>query len=249
MNTPLPPATAAGIPEPIIALDVPSCTAAQTVLRILPPEVRWVKIGLELFTAEGPRAVHMFSDAGKSIFLDLKFHDIPRTVERAVTSASRLGVSMLTVHATGGSAMLRAATAAAAASTPKPRIVAVTMLTSLDSRDLADIGFNRTPQEQAIALAELALSSGIDGLVVSPLEIASIRARFGQTPILVVPGIRPTGAETGDQKRVATAASAVRDGATFLVVGRPVLEASDPRDAFMTLQAEIRRAWAAARES
>ena len=216
-------------PQLIVALDVPDRAAAVASLERLSAEVAFFKIGLELFCAAGPGVLEPFQARGKKIFLDLKLHDIPRTVERAVQAAARHGVYMLTVHAAGGAAMLRAAAEAARALGPHaPKIVAVTVLTSLDQQDLADLGVQRTPGEQALALARLALTAGVDGLVCSPQEAAALRQAFGPQPLLVTPGIRLPADALGDQKRVATPAAAVQAGASFLVVGRPILEAADP---------------------
>lgn len=215
--------------ELIVALDVPTAREALAAMSRLPLEVTWCKVGLELFCAEGPSFLEALRARRKQIFLDLKLHDIPRTVERAVRAAAQHGVDMLTVHACGGRAMLRAAAEAAKSCgrTP-PRLIAVTALTSLDQQDLADLGVHRTPAEQVVALADLALKAGINGLVCSPQELELLRGRFGPAPILVTPGIRPAGVDAGDQKRVATPSAAVRAGANYLVVGRPILEAPDP---------------------
>ncbi len=212
-------------PELIIALDVPSAAAIPEVVSRLPEAVRFYKVGLELFVAAGPEALTYLQQRGKQIFLDLKLHDIPRTVARAVASASGYGVSLLTVHACGGRAML---CAAAEARPDGMQLVAVTTLTSLDQSDLVELGVSRDIREHTVALGALAVSCGIDGLVCSPLEIVSFRRRLGPGPVIVTPGIRPAGGALGDQKRVATPAMAVADGASYLVVGRPVLEAQDP---------------------
>ncbi len=215
--------------ELIVALDVPGADAIPGIVDGLPPEVAWYKVGMELFTAAGPEALRPLQARGKRIFLDLKFHDIPRTVANAVTCAARHGVGLLTVHAAGGRAMLQAAAEAAReAGAARPRIVAVTTLTSLNQGDLADVGVVRPLAEHTLALAELAVACGIDGLVCSPLEVAALRRCLGPGPLLVTPGVRPAGAAVGDQKRVATPGDAVRDGSSFLVVGRPILEAADP---------------------
>lgn len=227
-------------PEIIVALDVPSAAAVPPLIDRLPPEMSWFKIGLELFIAEGPAVVRDLSARGKRIFLDLKLHDIPRTVANAVTSAGGLGASLMTVHAAGGRAMMAAAAEAAAAFGPAaPKLVAVTTLTSLNADDLGDLGIRRSLPEQALALADMALSSGLDGVVTSVHEAGALRKRFGQKPLLVTPGIRPAGNDVGDQKRVATPAAAVRAGATYLVVGRPIVEAPDPGQAARAILAEI----------
>ena len=230
-------------PELIVALDVPTAAALQAVLGRLPSAVTFGKVGLELFTAEGRRALDPLAARGMRLFLDLKFHDIPRTVARAVHAASTLGASLMTVHACGGRDMLKAAAEAAAEAGPaRPRLIAVTTLTSLNQADLADLGIARTLAEQALRLGEMALASGIDGLVTSVHEAAELRRRFGPDPILVTPGIRPAGADAGDQKRIATPADAVRAGADFLVVGRPLTDAPDPAAAALSLIAEINAA-------
>lgn len=212
-------------PELIIALDVPSAAAIPDVVSRLPEAVRFYKVGLELFVAAGPEALTYLQQRGKRIFLDLKLHDIPRTVARAVASASGYGVCLLTVHAGGGRAML---SAAAEARPEGMQLVAVTTLTSLDQSDLVELGITRDIQEHTVSLGSLAVSCGIDGLVCSPLEIVSFRRHLGPEPVIVTPGIRPAGGALGDQKRVATPAMAVADGASYLVVGRPVLEAQNP---------------------
>ncbi len=227
-------------PDIIVALDVPSSAEIKPVLARLPAELNWYKVGLELFCAEGPTALAPLRERSCNIFLDLKLHDIPRTVERAVKSASKLGVKLLTLHACGGRAMLEAAAKAAKEAGPdRPRLLAVTVLTSMDARDLSDIGVTRAVSDQVKALADLAISAGIDGLVCSPQEVGELRKRLGPAALLVTPGIRLPGGELGDQKRVATPGSAARDGATHLVIGRPILEASDPAAAVRAIKADI----------
>lgn len=231
-------------PEVILALDVPNAAAVGPVLSRLPQELAWLKVGLELFTAAGPDIVHTLTRDGRKIFLDLKLHDIPRTVANAVTAAGALGASLMTVHAIGGKDMLKAAAEAAKAFGPnRPRLVAVTTLTSLNQQDFNDLGIQRSVTDQALRLTELTLASGIDGVVTSVLEAAALRKAFGSAPILVTPGIRPSGAEVGDQKRVATPAMAVEAGASYLVVGRPIMDAPDPAAATRNIQAEITTAW------
>lgn len=231
-------------PEIILALDVPEANAIQPLLNKLPRELSWFKIGLELFTAAGPTVVRTMVADHRHVFLDLKLHDIPRTVANAVTAAGSLGASLMTVHAIGGRAMLTAAAEAAAAFGPtRPKLLAVTTLTSLSQDDFSDLGISRTVSEQAICLTEIALKSGIDGVVTSVLEAAALRREFGTSPILVTPGIRPAGSGIGDQKRVATPAAAVNAGASYLVVGRPIMEASDPAAATISIQDELDKAW------
>ena len=230
-------------PELIVALDFQNIHALQAGLANLPATVTFGKVGLELFTAEGVAALQPLAARRMRLFLDLKFHDIPRTVAQAVRSASRLGAALMTVHACGGRDMLKAAAEAARELGPHaPKLVAVTTLTSLNQADLADLGITRSLSEQALRLGEMALASGIDGLVTSVHEAADLRRRFGSGPILVTPGIRPAGADVGDQKRVATPAAAVRAGADFLVVGRPITEAADPAAAVMSLFQEMESA-------
>ena len=230
--------------ELIVALDVQSREEAVARVKEIGEAVSFYKIGLELYTAEGPDVVKAVKDLGKKIFLDLKFHDIPRTVERAVKSGGKLGVDLMTIHACGGNAMIRAAADAAAEfGAAAPKILAVTLLTSMDQADLVDIGVaGRTPAEQVRSMARLAVASGADGLVSSPLEVGVLSKLLRKGTLFVTPGVRPANAELGDQKRVATPANAVRDGATHLVVGRPILCAPDPAAAAAAILAEMRGA-------
>ncbi len=231
-------------PEIILAVDVPTAKDVAPLLIKLPDQLIWFKVGLELFTAEGPAILAPFTARQKHIFLDLKLHDIPRTVANAVTAAAKLGVNLMTVHAIGGRAMLKAAAEAAAAFGPnRPRLVAVTTLTSLNQDDFTDLGIQRTVADQALALTDMALACGIDGVVTSVHEAPLLRRTFGPNPILVTPGIRPSGADVGDQKRVATPANAVEAGSTYLVVGRPIVEAPDPFKATLAIQAEVEKAY------
>ena len=226
--------------ELIVALDVSTAAEAEDVVIRLGSSVNFYKIGLELFSATGPDVVARVKEHGKRVFLDLKLHDIPRTVERAVKSCAVLGVDLLTIHSSGGRAMIQAAAeAASAAGAAAPRIVAVTCLTSLDQADLTALGIGRSMAEQVAALGSLAVSSGAHGIVCSPQEVAAMRKLRGASALLVTPGVRPAGAAVGDQKRVATPAQAVRDGSTHLVVGRPILEAADPCAAAAAISAEI----------
>ena len=227
--------------EMIVALDVQSRLEAVDRVNAIGDAVGFYKIGLELFTAEGPDVVRAVKDLGKKVFLDLKLHDIPRTVERAVRSAGRLGVDLLTIHSVGGNAMIRAAADAAAEfGESAPKVLAVTVLTSLDEMDLRDVGIlGRTPADQVRAAAFLSVASGADGLVCSPREVGMLSKSLRKGTLFVTPGVRPAGAALGDQKRVATPADAVRDGATHLVVGRPILAAPDPAAAAQAILAEI----------
>ena len=219
----------------IVALDVGSAKEAEATVGRIGDAVSFYKVGLELFIADGVETLAMLRGRGKRIFLDLKLHDIPRTVERSVKSAMRFGAELLTIHASGGAAMVRAA---ADASEGRIKIVAVTVLTSLDAFDMVDIGVTRTPADQVEALAHLAVANGAHGLVCSPQEVGRLRKALGEAPYLITPGVRPAGSDVGDQKRIATPAQAVRDGASALVIGRPILEAPDPYAAAMAIRAE-----------
>ena len=215
--------------ELIVALDLPDADAIPGILDNLPAQIQWYKVGLELFVSEGPGALAPLIERNKHVFLDLKLHDIPRTVANAVQAAARRQVRLLTVHAGGGRDMLKAAADAAAEAGPgRPKLLAVTALTSLNDHDMKDLGVGRPLADHALHLAEMAVSAGIDGLVCSPIELSRFRETLGDRPLIVTPGIRPTGTDLGDQKRVATPAGAVRAGADFLVVGRPILQAPDP---------------------
>ena len=227
-------------PEIIVALDLPSAAEIEGVVDTLGDVIGFYKIGLELFTAAGPQALEPVSRRGKRIFLDLKLHDIPRTVANSVKTACRLGVNLMTVHAGGGRDMLKAASEAAGEmGDTAPRIVAVTVLTSLNDADLSELGVSRAVSDHALSLGELAISAGIDGLVCSVQEAPLFREKLGADPILVTPGIRPADTAVGDQKRVATPAMAVEAGADFLVVGRPILQAASPRQAAIDILTEM----------
>jgi orotidine-5'-phosphate decarboxylase len=223
----------------IVALDFPNTEAALALVDQLEGAARWFKVGLELYVAQGNTLVGELQRRGFSIFLDLKFHDIPNTVASAVRSAGRLGVNMLTVHAAGGPAMLTAASAASAESDARLKLLAVTVLTSMDSEQLEATGVSGTPAAQVEKLARMAVGCGIPGLVCSAAEVAGLREQLGSKPLLVIPGIRPEGAATGDQRRVATPASAIAAGASYLVVGRPITRAADPGAAARAILAEI----------
>ncbi|HBO88037.1 MAG TPA: orotidine-5'-phosphate decarboxylase [Verrucomicrobia bacterium] len=214
-------------PEMIVALDVPNAAEMRSTLERMPDSIGWYKVGLELFCSEGPSVLAPLQKQNKSIFLDLKLHDIPRTVGNAVKTAAEHGVNLMTVHAVGGRAMMEEAAEAAASCECPPKLVAVTTLTSLNQDDFSDLGVNRTVEEQAIALGELAICSGIDGLVTSAHEAHALRNSFPEA-LLVTPGIRMPSGDIGDQKRVATPFYAVENGATHLVIGRPIVQAADP---------------------
>ncbi len=227
-------------PELVVALDVPSASHAVRMVEALHPIIKFFKVGLELFTSQGPSIVHLLRNLKCDVFLDLKLHDIPNTVAGAVRMAAEYDVTLLTVHAMGGRAMLKAAAEAAASYADRaPRLLAVTTLTSMAQSDLEDVGIKRTLTEQAIALAKLSMDCGIHGVVTSALEAQSLRQALGPSAILLTPGIRAAGDKSGDQKRVATPAMAVKAGANFLVVGRPILMAADPQAAAKAIQEEI----------
>ncbi len=210
----------------IVALDVPTRQDAIDLVERLDGSVRWVKVGLELYLAEGHAIVQELTRQGLQVFLDLKLHDIPNTVERSVRVAGTTGASLLTVHASGGPAMLEAAAAAAPAGL---KLLAVTVLTSMDARELACTGVDGTPQSQVVRLGELAASAGMHGLVCSPQEITALRSSAAHALRLVVPGIRAAhSAGHDDQRRTASAGEAIRRGASMLVVGRPITRAANP---------------------
>ncbi|HET9949295.1 MAG TPA: orotidine-5'-phosphate decarboxylase [Longimicrobiales bacterium] len=229
------------VAEVIVALDAPTARDALATVERLGSRASFYKVGLELFTAEGPPVVSELRRRGKRVFLDLKLHDIPNTAARAVEAAGRLGVELLTVHASGGSAMLAAARRAAP---PGLRLLGVTVLTSLAPSELAaawgrEVG---SLTDEAVRLAGLAAAEGLHGVVCSASEAEAVRARAPDGFLLVVPGIRPAGMDHDDQKRVATPADAVAAGADYLVVGRAVTRAPDPEAALAALLAEVERA-------
>ena len=228
----------------VVALDVPSAKAATELVNRLEGACQWFKVGLELFTAAGPAVLEPLVARGHSVFLDLKFHDIPSTVAGAVRSAAAWGVRMMTVHAAGGPAMLAAARAALDGVSNPPQLLAVTVLTSMDAAQLSAAGITRSPAEQVELLARMALDAGIRGFVCSPQEVAALRALTGPEGVLVVPGIRPAGAGAQDQKRIATPSDAIRDGASYLVVGRPITQAPNPAAAAVAILAEMAEALA-----
>src|SRR6266550_406414 len=221
-----------------VALDLPNEPEAIKLVNRLGQTCQWFKVGMELYYAAGNSIVQQLRDRGFNVFLDLKLHDIPNTVAGAVRSAAHAGASLLTIHATGGAAMMSAA--AEAASAPgSPRLLAVTVLTSMDANELAGIGITASPAEQVLRLAKLAQASGIDGMVCSAEEVATLRKETGPNTLLVIPGIRPAGSAVEDQKRIATPAQAIHDGASMLVVGRPITRAPDPAEAARAILQEI----------
>jgi len=226
----------------IVAIDVPDRPAALEAVDRLAGHAGCFKLGLEIFTREGPALVREVRARGVKVFLDLKLHDIPNTVAGAVRSACSLGVDMLTLHAAGGRKMLEAAREAAGASPAPPLLLAVTALTSLSEQDAAEIGVRDPIPAWAERLAELARQAGIRGLVASAQELPRLRARFGDSMRLVIPGIRPGGAASQDQARFASPGDAIRAGAGFLVVGRPILQSPDPAEAADRIVREIAQA-------
>ncbi len=227
----------------IVALDVPGREQAIRLVEKLAPVVGLFKIGSELFTSEGPSIVKEVLSSGSKVFLDLKYYDIPATVSNAVAAATRLGVSMLTIHTSGGSKMMKEAEASAIATANQkniqpPIVLGVTVLTSMAAEDLDEIGINSTPQRQVLRLAKLAVNSGLRGLVCSPLELEMLRYEFQIT--LVTPGIRSADDSKNDQKRTMTAQEAIRAGANYIVVGRPICAAPDPRSAAERILDSIR---------
>jgi len=220
----------------IVALDVPNSDGALALVRQLSPHAGLFKVGLQLYTAAGPEIVRAVRDQGGRVFLDLKLHDIPNTVGRAVESACSLGVDMLTLHLSGGRAMIEAAARSAAEGM---LLLGVTVLTSSDEATLRETGVNSSMQEQVLRLAQLGVEGGITGLVASPHELGPLRSAHGAKIKIVTPGIRPSGSATGDQKRVTTPAEAIRAGADFLVIGRPITAAPDPRGALDQILADV----------
>lgn len=212
----------------IVALDVSSSVAARNIVAAVGDSALAYKVGMQLYTAEGPAIVRDLVRSGRRVFLDLKYHDIPNTVGAAVCEAAKLGVSMLTVHASGGSKMLRAAVEGARAVNPDLLVLAVTVLTSLDDPDLSMLGIRGVVLDQVLRLAALALSNGCGGVVASAREAAALREEFGRDFAIVTPGVRPAGAGAHDQARVVTPAEAIAAGASYIVVGRPITEAMDP---------------------
>lgn len=229
----------------ILALDTPDRESAIDLVRRTRSAISCYKVGLELFSAQGPSFLQWLRRENVDVFLDLKLHDIPNTVKGAVAQAARLGVRFLTVHALGGSEMLRAAQMARSEQTVLPgveatRLLAVTVLTHHSPQSLAELGLPSNPEQVAERLVTLARTSGIDGCVCSPQEIATIRAAMGEDFLIVTPGVRPAGSPAGDQTRIATPFEAIRDGADYLVVGRPIRTAAEPEKVAHAIVDEIR---------
>jgi orotidine-5'-phosphate decarboxylase len=225
----------------IVALDFPNATQALKLVDALDNTCQWFKVGMELYYATGNSLIQTLRDRGFNIFLDLKLHDIPNTVAGAVRSATSAGASLLTIHASGGAAMMTAAVEAAAAPNA-PRLLAVTVLTSMDTTQLAGIGITDTPAKQVLRLAQLAEASGITGMVCSPEEVSELRTTLKPETLLVIPGIRPTGSAAQDQKRIATPSTAIAQGASMLVVGRPITQSPNPKAAAESILEEIAKA-------
>jgi len=219
----------------IVALDFPDRATALALVDRLDPELCRLKVGKELFTREGPAFVEALAERGFDLFLDLKYHDIPNTVAAACDAAADLGVWMMNVHASGGRKMMETARERLEGKSHRPMLIAVTVLTSLGEEDIHEIGFQGTPGENVLRLAALAESSGLDGVVCSPLEAAAIRSQAGSDFLLVTPGVRPGNAALDDQKRVMTPADAMAAGSNYLVIGRPVTAVPDPLQALKAI--------------
>ena len=222
----------------IVALDVPTAKEALRLVSLLSEDVGWFKIGLQSFTAEGPALIRPISSLGPKVFLDLKLHDIPNTVAKAVEAAGKLGVRMLTIHLSGGGEMIRAAVAARS---DDLLLLGVTVLTSSTDETLSEIGIAGQTRDHVLRLARLGVESGIGGLVASPHEARLLRAEFGDEIKIVTPGIRPAGSDPGDQKRFATPRDAMEAGADYLVIGRPITAESDPKAAARRIGEELTR--------
>lgn len=223
----------------IVALDVSTSAAARKIVAAVGDSAVTYKVGLQLYTAEGPQVVRDLISSGRQVFLDLKYHDIPNTVATAVQEAVSLGVAMLTVHALGGRRMLRAATEAAGAVNPDVRVVAVTVLTSMDEQEITEVGIPNGIPPEVMRLAVLAAAEGCHGIVASAQEAPAIRKKFGENFLIITPGVRPEGTAHRDQARVVTPARAISAGASHIVVGRPIIEAADPDQAAREILAQM----------
>jgi orotidine-5'-phosphate decarboxylase len=226
-------------PKIIVALDYSDPEPALQLVNQLTPELCRLKIGKELFTTAGPQLIQNVQEKGFEVFLDLKFHDIPNTVAKACEAAARLGVWMVNVHALGGKKMMQAAREAVDKFNKPPKLIAVTILTSMDEQDITEIGLSGSPQENVISLARLAKASDFDGVVCSPKEVNQLRQQLGGEFCLVTPGVRPQGASQDDQKRTTTPKQALQSGASYLVIGRPITKAHDPLQALTVICTEI----------
>jgi orotidine-5'-phosphate decarboxylase len=223
----------------IVALDVSSAAAAHKIVAAVGDSAFCYKVGMQLYTAEGPQVVRDLVASGRKVFLDLKYHDIPSTVAAAVREAAQLGIAMLTVHASGGGKMLAAATEAAASANPSLMVLAVTVLTSLDDRDLDKLGIHGRVRDQVLRLAALALTNGCQGVVASAREAADLRSELGSDFAIVTPGVRPAGSAAADQARIVTPAAAINAGASHIVVGRPITAAADPGSEARAILAQV----------
>ena len=226
-------------PEIILALDVESRSKARSILKATGEQLKWVKVGLQSYLRDGPDLLSEIAGMGKQIFLDLKLHDIPNTMSKALESLSSLPINMLTVHATAGPDALTKCSKEAKTMMPEVTLLAVTVLTSMDKGNLSAIGVDSPVEEQVIKLATLASESGIGGVVCSPLELEILRPALPPETKLVTPGIRPSGSDHGDQKRIMTPSQAYRAGADYLVIGRPILAAPEPSDALAKIIGEM----------
>jgi orotidine-5'-phosphate decarboxylase len=222
-----------------VALDTPDLTRALALAEAVKPHVGGLKVGLEFITALGPEGISRIVSLGLPVFADVKFHDIPNTVAGAARALGECGAEIFNVHAAGGTAMMRAAREAADKFHPRPKVIAVTVLTSLADSDLEAVGQEASATAQVTRLAKLARASGLDGVVCSPKEIALVRAACGPDFLIVTPGVRPAGAALGDQHRVMTPGDAVRAGADILVIGRPITAAPDPAEAARAIAEEV----------
>jgi orotidine-5'-phosphate decarboxylase len=227
-------------PKIIVALDYPGAVPALALAHRLSPELCRLKVGKELFTATGPSLLEQLMKRGFEIFLDLKFHDIPNTTAQACKAAASLGVWMVNVHALGGRKMLEAAHTAVSNCAKPPKLIAVTLLTSMNQEDIADLGINDTPEQMVLRLATMAKESGLDGVVCSAMETEILRKQLGNKFCLVTPGIRPPQASLDDQSRVMTPEQALRAGSSYLVIGRPITKAADPLQALIDINMGIR---------
>ena len=226
-------------PRIIVALDYPAAEPALELVSGLDPSLCRLKVGKEMFTRLGPAFVERLAGMGFDIFLDLKFHDIPNTVAAACDAAADLGVWMMNVHASGGRRMMEAARERLEQRRQRPLLIGVTILTSLEQADIAEVGYQGEPAENVLRLARLTDASGLDGIVCSPREAAEVRPQVRDGFLLVTPGVRPKSAATGDQKRVMTPADALANGSDYLVIGRPITGAPDPLQSLRDIQAEI----------
>lgn len=226
-------------PKVIVALDYPQESQAHHLIDQLNPELCRLKVGKEMFTHLGPNFIEKIQLKGFEVFLDLKYHDIPNTVAKACSAAADLGVWMLNVHASGGRRMMDAAAEAIAKHSRQPRLIAVTVLTSMSEDDLKELGITLSPAEQALKLAQLAKDSGLDGIVCSAQEAQNMKQALGKSFQLVTPGIRPAGSEKDDQRRIMTPSDAITAGSDYLVIGRPITQSDNPMGVLLTINSEL----------